>query len=192
MSKFDDMQAYLPEYLRKIKDMNMILEAEAPEFEKQNEAIFDTTDQLFISTATWGLQRWEKNLNVIPDPGDDIEVRRARLLAKASNIPPVTFLSLEKAINRFIKNPSAMVRLLPKQYRFSVDIDVDDLQFVKQIIQTIEDMKPAHLGYLLRAALNETIQFIDEVTVNRRRYRKVRELKIGYSVTLDNNEVILR
>ena len=40
--------------------MAQLLEAEAPEFERQNNDIFDLTDQLFITTATWGLDRWEK------------------------------------------------------------------------------------------------------------------------------------
>ncbi|MCM2674102.1 putative phage tail protein [Alkalicoccobacillus plakortidis] len=192
MSKFDEMSDYLPEYFSRLLEMQEILKTQAPEFEQQNEAIFSITDQLFITSATWGLDRWEGLLNIQRDGSEDIEMRRARLINKVSNIPPATYRSLEHAINRFLRNPSALVRLLPKQYEFTVDVNIDDLQHVRQIVETLELMKPAHLAYVLRAGLNERLQIIDTVTVNYRRYRRVKELRVGLSVTRDLNEVVLR
>ncbi|WP_262119297.1 YmfQ family protein [Bacillus subtilis] len=191
MSKLDEMTAYLPPFLTKLKEMAELLKAEAPEFEKQNNSIFDLTDQLFVTTATWGLERWEKILNVMRESGDTDEIRRLRLISKMSNIPPATYRAIEHALNRFLKNPSAQVRLLPGEYRFKVDIDIDDMQHMSELIETLENMKPAHLAYTLRAALNEPFQIKDTVILNNRRYRKASELKVGYSVTLNNNEVVL-
>ena len=192
MSKFDEMSDYLPEYFSKLLEMQEILKTQAPEFEQQNESIFSVTDQLFITSATWGLDRWEGLLNIQRDGSEDLEMRRARLINKVSNIPPATYRSLEHAINRFLRNPSALVRLLPKQYEFTVDVNIDDLQHVRQIVETLELMKPAHLAYILRAGLNERLSIIDTVTVNYRRYRRVKELRVGLSVTRDLNEVVLR
>lgn len=90
-----------------------------------------------------------------------------------------------------MKNPSAQVRLLPGEYRFNVDINVDDLQHMNELIEAIENMKPAHLAYTLRGGLNETLRIKDTVILNHRRYRTANELKVGYSVTLNNNEVVL-
>lgn len=50
-----------------------------------------------------------------------------------SNIPPITYRAIEQAVSRFLKNPSAQVRLLPGEYRFNVDINVDDLQHMNEI-----------------------------------------------------------
>lgn len=191
MSKQDDMRAYLPPFLTSLKEMAGLLKAEAPEFDKQNDSIFDLTDQLFVPTATWGLSRWEKILNVPRESGDTDEIRRLRLISKMSNIPPITYRAIEQAVNRFLKNPSAQVRLLPGEYRFNVDINVDDLQHMNELIEAIENMKPAHLAYTLRGGLNETLQIKDTVILNHRRYRTASELKVGYSVTLNNNEVVL-
>lgn len=49
-----------------------------------------------------------------------------------SNIPPITYRAIEQAVSRFLKNPSAQVRLLPGEYRFNVDINVDDLQHMNE------------------------------------------------------------
>ncbi|KAA6450335.1 putative phage tail protein [Bacillus swezeyi] len=191
MSKIKEMENYLPPFLTKIREMSEILQAEAPEFEQQNNDIFDLTDQLFITTATWGLDRWEALLNVVKEPGDSMKIRRLKLISKTSNIPPATYQAIEQALNRFLKNPSAQVRLLPKEYRFNVDIDIDDLQNVRELIETLENMKPAHLVYTFRPGFNEQLKIKDTVTMNHRRYRKIKELRVGYSVTLDNNEVVL-
>ncbi|MCY8176956.1 putative phage tail protein [Bacillus inaquosorum] len=191
MSKLDEMTAYLPPFLTKLKEMAELLKAEAREFEKQNHNIFDLTDQLFVTTATWGLDRWEKILNVPRESGDTDEIRRLRLISKMSNIPPATYKAIEQALNRFLKNPSAQVRLLPREYRFNVDIDIDDMQHMSELLETLENMKPAHLAYTLRAALNDPLKIKDTVILNNRRYRKASELKVGYSITLNNNEVVL-
>lgn len=152
--------------------MAELLKAEAPEFEKQNNSIFDLADQLFVTTATWGLERWEKILNVPRESGDTDEIRRLRLISKMSNIPPATYRAIEHALNRFLKNPSAQVRLLPREYRFNIDIDIDDMQHMSELIETLENMKPAHLAYTLRAALNEPLQIKDTVILNNRRIEK--------------------
>lgn len=101
MSKIDEMAFHLPPYLTEIREIQDILTAEAPEFEKQNQEIFDMTDQLFVTTATWGLDRWEKILNVRREASDGVDIRRARLLTKMSNIPPITSRSIERAVNAF-------------------------------------------------------------------------------------------
>ncbi len=84
--------------------------------ERLDDSIFDMTDQLFPLTATWGLNRWERMLKVQRESGDSIELRRARILNLMSNIPPITYASLERAVNRFLKNPSAVVRLTTDRY----------------------------------------------------------------------------
>ncbi|MCY8384841.1 YmfQ family protein [Bacillus haynesii] len=191
MSKIEEMENYLPPFLTKVREMSEILQAEAPEFEQQNNDIFDLTDQLFITTATWGLDRWEALLNVARESGDSIEIRRLRLISKTSNIPPATYQAIEQALNRFLKNPSAQVRLLPKECHFNVDINIDDLQNVRELIETLENIKPAHLAYTFRPSFNEQLKIEDTFIMNHRRYRKIKELRVGYSVTLDNNEVVL-
>ncbi|MFN2745839.1 YmfQ family protein [Bacillus sp. z60-18] len=152
------MTFYLPPYLTEIREMSEILAAEAPEFEKQNEHIFDVTDQLFVTTATWGLDRWETILNVRREASDGIDIRRARLLTKMSNIPPITSRSIERAVNAFLKHPSAEVRLTAGRYHFLLTVNGEDLQYIPSIIQTVDHMKPAHLAYTFRGGFYYTFR----------------------------------
>ncbi|MFP3325901.1 putative phage tail protein, partial [Planococcus sp. SIMBA_160] len=83
-----------------ITEFDELMKSEAPEMERIDDSIFDMTDQLFPLTATWGLNRWERMLKVQRESGDSIELRRARILNLMSNIPPITYASLERAVNR--------------------------------------------------------------------------------------------
>ncbi len=145
------MKNYLPPYFTDIYEVDHLLKIEAPEFEQLDEAIFDLTDQFFPLTATWGLNRWERILKVQRESDDSIELRRARLLNMMSNIPPITYLSLEKSVNRFLKKPSAIIRLTTNRYHFALRVDLDDLQNTRYIVDILETLKPAHLAYTFTA-----------------------------------------
>ncbi|KEP28363.1 YmfQ family protein [Bacillus zhangzhouensis] len=151
MSKQDEMKNYLPPYFTDIYEVDHLLKTEAPEFEQLDESIFDLTDQFFPLTATWGLNRWERMLKVQRESDDSIELRRARLLNMMSNIPPITYLSLEKSVNRFLKNPSAIIRLTANRYHFALRVNLDDLQNTRYIVEILETLKPAHLAYTFTA-----------------------------------------
>ncbi|UYO34980.1 YmfQ family protein [Bacillus zhangzhouensis] len=151
MSKQDEMKTYLPPYFTEIYEVDHLLKTEALEFEQLDESIFDLTDQFFSLTATWGLNRWERMLKVQRNSEDSIELRRARLLNMMSNIPPITYLSLEKSVNRILKNPSAVIRLTTNRYHFSLRVNLDDLQNTKYIVEILETLKPAHLAYTFTA-----------------------------------------
>lgn len=145
------MKNYLPPYFTEIYEVDHLLKTEAPELEQLDESIFDLTDQFFPLTATWGLNRWERMLKVQRESDDSIELRRARLLNMMSNIPPITYLSLEKSVNRFLKNSSAIIRLTTNRYHFALRVNLDDLQNTRYIVEILETLKPAHLAYTFTA-----------------------------------------
>ncbi|MFS0657058.1 YmfQ family protein [Bacillus sp. 179-C3.3 HS] len=162
MSKHDDMKAYLPAYFTEIYEVDRLLKTEAPELVRLQDSIFELTDQLFPLTATWGLNRWERMLKIQRDSGDSIELRRARLLNLMSNIPPITYFSLENSVNRFLKNSSATIRLTPNRYHFALRVNLDDLQNTRYIVETLETMKPAHLAYTFTAMHHTDVHEIND------------------------------
>lgn len=156
MSKSEEMKAYLPRFFSDLREMQEIIGAEAPELEQINSIIFDQTDQHFIPTATWALERWERLLNIDRDITDDINVRRARIITQMSNFPSITYRTLERTINRYLKNPSAIVRTTPGRSHFSARVNAYDLQYERQIIQQLERMKPAHFAYTFTGEFKES------------------------------------
>jgi len=58
------MIEYLPGYYRASRIMGATLSAQGQEIDKLFDAMDQTLDQFFISTATWGLSLWEELLGL--------------------------------------------------------------------------------------------------------------------------------
>ncbi len=68
---------YLPQVVGQIKEMGEICNAEQPEFENVRKEIDRILLNMFITTSDeHGIARFEKELGIIPTPGQSIEERR--------------------------------------------------------------------------------------------------------------------
>lgn len=77
-----DLWQYLPEFLKKFRELDKLFEAERPQFQLLVHNQIDLLNNVFIETATnEGLKRYEKILNLYPNPTDSIEVRRSNIMA---------------------------------------------------------------------------------------------------------------
>jgi len=62
--------------------LKTLLESIGIELDELFTAWQDTIEQLFVQTATWGLNRWEQDLELGTDPAAPVELRRGRILAR--------------------------------------------------------------------------------------------------------------
>ncbi|MGM1023559.1 MAG: putative phage tail protein [Bacillota bacterium] len=84
-----ELTDYMPRYYADSRVVNSILDPEAVEFEKLSAAMTDVLDQMFISSATWGLDRWEKLAQIPVDHTKTYEQRREVLKARIRGIGTV-------------------------------------------------------------------------------------------------------
>ena len=86
-----DLAAYLPPFMAEYKEISAALTAENPEFEISRDAANRILDNEFVITADeYGIARFEKLLQLLPDAGDSLETRRARILALLARQHPYT------------------------------------------------------------------------------------------------------
>lgn len=103
-----DLASYLPEFMANYKEPVAALDAENPEFQ----IIWKAADRIlynrFISTADeYGINRFEKMLDIHPELEDTLEVRRRRVQARWLNSLPYTIKSLKDLLfNLYGKNYS--------------------------------------------------------------------------------------
>ncbi len=58
-----------------------LMQAEGAEFDLVRQAIDDVLNQFYVRTATWGLDRWETELGLPPDPSLTDDERRDRIIS---------------------------------------------------------------------------------------------------------------
>jgi hypothetical protein len=76
------MLGYVPSYYATSRIMQAVYQADGMEFDALRDALDQVLDQFFVSTATWGLDRWESELALAPNPSLTDDERRYRIKSK--------------------------------------------------------------------------------------------------------------
>ena len=108
----------------------------------------DVFAQLWVDTATWGLDLWEKALGLSTEGGMDTDYRRSRCRSKLRGQGTTTAAMLQNVAESF-SNGAVEIIEYPAEARFEVKFvgtvgvppNMDDLT------AAIDDIKPAHLAY---------------------------------------------
>ena len=77
-----DVLRYLPKFLSKDSSFKATQDSLSEEHEKLRLLIIDICKQMFVETATWGLDDWERVYGIKTDKDLSLEKRRENLLIK--------------------------------------------------------------------------------------------------------------
>lgn len=142
----------VPDYHLLSPQSRAILESTVRAALEAREAVLDTADQLWVSTATWGLPLWEELLAITPESGASDEARRRAITAKmrgAGTCNQEMVSNVCEAITGF----RCLVLEHPESYTFSLVLVGDTPGFVdvptQDIIDAVEPIKPAHLQFII-------------------------------------------
>lgn len=138
----------LPPYERTSKVFQEIMNAEQIEFNKLNANIADIEKQLFIDTATWGLEIYEKELGIETDIGKPLSERRSNIKAKLRGYGTISSPLIKIVVGSYT-NGGVDVTYDGKIYVIFNDIkgipsNMDD------VYKILEDIKPAHLDIVYK------------------------------------------
>lgn len=113
--------------------------------------LIDICNQLFVSTATWGLNRWEKFLDIPTDYTQTYESRRQKILRKLQGSQTVTVGFLEKLINQYIPDKSGTVTDHPETYSADFNTPLLDKENMAKMARDVRIYIPAHIGPAYKA-----------------------------------------
>jgi len=119
------------------------------------ESIDDLVNNLYVDTATWGLDYFEEELGLKTDKAKTYEERRERIKAKKIGNGTTTIKMIKDTALAFECGDIEVTEMY-EDYMFK-------LKFVSQkgvpknledFKSSIEEIKPAHLGYILEFMFN--------------------------------------
>ena len=73
---YEDLTKIVPQVVTRLKEMYELYHSEGYEIGQLYQALTDVTEQCFITTATWGLDKWEKLFGIDTDISQTYEDRR--------------------------------------------------------------------------------------------------------------------
>ena len=110
---------------------------------------YDMIEQMFIRTATWGLDEWEKQFNIVPDPSWDMDKRRENLIATLQYQAPITPRKIADRISGMVGIDTDVEEGTEPN---TIDVLVRGYVYdFSKIRKMIDKILPAHLIYNLDA-----------------------------------------
>jgi hypothetical protein len=91
------MLSYVSPIYSNSRVMQSLYQAEGAEFDALRDAITQVLNQFYVDTATWGLDQWESELALAPNPSLTDDERRYRIKSKIRGYGTAT-ISLVKTV----------------------------------------------------------------------------------------------
>lgn len=161
----ESMMSYLPEIYQRSKTVNEIIRSDSNEIEILFQKIKETLDQFFVDTATWGLDIWESEFGIKTDKSKSYEERRSVVKAKILNTDVFTLRQANILANSFTNRNTAKVEEIRNRSAFYVRYAVDDIISIKDMVDSFNDVKPAHL-----AAIFEGMIYAENIKIKNKAY----------------------
>ncbi|GMB01082.1 putative phage tail protein [Pelosinus sp. IPA-1] len=141
---------YLPTFLQSDINFKSVADVHSAEHERIRLLIQDVFNQFFIETATWGLESYEKILDITPNKNGDYAVRRNRIKLRYQANQTSTVAFLESLVKRYATS-NATIKVIENnsEYAFSIITEGGSIVDLTGMFEAIEIYKPAHLTCLL-------------------------------------------
>ncbi|MCT4542832.1 MAG: YmfQ family protein [Vallitalea sp.] len=141
-----NLMEYLPDFYSGIKEFQLIMDIEDNNFDKLQSHIKGLHNQLFLDTATTGLDKWEKDTGIkISSSNTSDEDRRSRVRSKIRGIGKIDEQLIKEVVDSWTNGD---VEVTFKEGKINIKFvsfygipsNIEDVkEAIKQII-------PAHLG----------------------------------------------
>ena len=118
------------------------------EWDEVREFVRTLPYERFPQTATWSIPIWEFVYEIEPDDSLTLEQRRARILARRLDHPPINPARIENTLSMVTGLP-VEVQENVAPYTFEVILDESDTMIFdhRQALRVLREMKPSHLSF---------------------------------------------
>lgn len=136
------------------KIMIQVYEALGVQFDNVNYMFEDILKQMFPQTATWGLELWERRLNLPTNESENMENRRGKVMAKIQSKVTVNPETMAIITKNFTGADIKIIEWL-KDWTFAVQTDAKNMNKAFEIHKIIKRIKPSHMAYVLQFILQQ-------------------------------------
>ncbi|MCC3382087.1 putative phage tail protein [Paenibacillus farraposensis] len=146
-SRGQELFSYLPAYYETSRVMHADMDAKGSELDTLYLALDEILAQFFVRTATWALERWERELGIPIDLEKPLDQRRAVVESKLRGSGKFSGDLVRKIMNSF--GVEGEVNFAPTEYKFGISFENHIPENRVDFQKIIEDIKPAHLAFYM-------------------------------------------
>lgn len=155
----DRILKYLPDILQTVEDYKQIANTESVEFDNMESAIQQVFDNQFVMTSDEeAVVRREKMLGIQADPDtESLEFRKKRIMNRYQTKPPFTIRYLQQQLDRLVGEGMTIVSVDVQNFILYVTANIDNANIFREVIHTVETIKPANLEYQQNTSLEDVL-----------------------------------
>lgn len=159
LTRVISLKTFLPPVTRDSKDVQELMRIEDTELQALWEAMCDIFYNQFISTMTaYGLQQWEKILDVMPKVSDTLQDRRTRILQLLMGTRPYTVLSFQAILDNIYGPGNVTIHVDNDKYEFWMELTADMMSKNMSIREFAETIVPKNLLILISNTQNVALR----------------------------------
>lgn len=147
------IENYWASVVRNTAEFQQIANAQNPEFNLLLDCIRRILQDAFVNDATeYGIERWEKMLNIVPALTDTLETRKVRVLTYLSFKTPYTWRTLEQMILSYVGENNYTMKYVNDTSTLTIKIRTNDTNQYDLIATLLKEVLPqniiVNLGYM--------------------------------------------
>lgn len=145
-SRIIAIENYWAAVVRETDEFQQIAIAENPEFNKLGECIRRVLQDSFIHDATeYGVGRWEKMLNIVPELTDTLEDRKIRVLTQLNVRLPYTWRVLKQMIASFVGEGNYEMSYINDYSKLIIKIKVNSDSQYYTVLNLLKNVVPQNV-----------------------------------------------
>ena len=168
---------YHPEWLRDIKEIQVISEIQQEQSENISDALDSVWNNNFLSTLDEnGCARWESMLGL--KKASTLEERRAVIASKVVEIRPFTYGALKQMLNNILGEDGYWIALYPNTYTLVVSIKSEKMALISSVQDLLDRIVPANIVWSVAELLYNThgmLQSLKHTELSEYTHEEVRE-----------------
>lgn len=161
----DRILIHLPDFYGEIEDFVELDDTETAELDLVQGAVDQLFNDQFVDTS--GLQaikRREQMLGIQADPtSETLDFRRRRILNRYQTKPPFTIRYLQQQLDMLVGPGMTIVSRDVAKRVLTVTANIDNASVFREVLHTIETIKPANMVYQQNTALEGGIVLVEHI-----------------------------
>lgn len=144
------LKSYVVDFIYNFPTNQEIFQSDAEQIAKLRYYIEDLVKNCFIVLSDeWSIEILEYEFGIIPKPTDTLDIRRNRLLARKRGLGTTTPYRIKQICSTFVDNVNIIQHFEDYYFELQLEnINKGFTNFLEDLIEIIEELKPAHLEAL--------------------------------------------
>ena len=141
------VERYYPDVVAPAKELKKLAAVENPEFQILWDQAWEWMKNTFVyDFSEDGCQRWEKMLDITPDPGESFDDRRAAILARIQDSRPYTERTLKQYVDTILNTDEKVeTKVIPNDYEVRISTTSKISKRIPRMLTQVRNYIPANL-----------------------------------------------